>query len=659
VAAQLIVVDPDEGYEFRHALVREAVHDDLLPGEHARLHARYAAAIEADAGLVGSGRAPAAIAHHWLAAHDHPRALTAAVRAAAAAGKRYAYAEKSGLLERVLELWEQVPDAAERSRMAHLDVLEAALSATVAAGDYARGLLLTKAALAEVDREAEPLRAARLLERRAKLLRTLGKSDGAAENREAYRLAGRVGDPAQRATLLADIADSLARVDPAEGSRVAQEAVTAARDLGDLAAQVSATITHGRLCNQQLPPEDGLVELRRAARTAQDTGNGPGLVRALVNISDLLYETGDYTEAAAAAERGIAEAHRFGISRSNGAFLFSNRAEALLALGRWDEAEALCAESARLDPPGTLAVPWLLLQSRLRLARGHPGAADALQRALGFLGRPYLEPQFRLPLLELRVIAALEAGDAAGAAGAAAAAVADPALPGQPRWGWPLLAAAARAGTVTGDHEIRDRVRRAAGALPPRYPAERAYAAATAAELAGAGAELPAWEAAVVAWRADGQPYQLGLALLRLAEAAAAAGDRAAAADAVIEARTAATELAATPLRDRADTLARRLGLRGPDGPPGAALALTARELEVLRLVAAGHSNRRIAEQLFITAKTASVHVSRIIAKLAVTNRLEAAAVAHRLGLLADDGRPGVDQGVGDPTRRETRQPTP
>ena len=77
VAAQLIVVDADGGYEFRHALVREAVHDDLLPGEHARLHARYAEAIEAEPQLVAAGRAPAEIAHHWHAAHDHPQALVA------------------------------------------------------------------------------------------------------------------------------------------------------------------------------------------------------------------------------------------------------------------------------------------------------------------------------------------------------------------------------------------------------------------------------------------------------------------------------------------------------------------------------------------------------------------------------------------------------
>src|ERR1700754_2890933 len=82
VAAQFIVVGTDGGYEFRHALVREAVHDDLLPGEHARLHGRYAQALEASPHLVEADRAAAEIAHHWHAARDHPRALVAAKRAA-------------------------------------------------------------------------------------------------------------------------------------------------------------------------------------------------------------------------------------------------------------------------------------------------------------------------------------------------------------------------------------------------------------------------------------------------------------------------------------------------------------------------------------------------------------------------------------------------
>jgi DNA-binding CsgD family transcriptional regulator len=76
-----------------------------------------------------------------------------------------------------------------------------------------------------------------------------------------------------------------------------------------------------------------------------------------------------------------------------------------------------------------------------------------------------------------------------------------------------------------------------------------------------------------------------------------------------------------------------------PAAPAGAELGLTAREHDVLALVAEGRSNRQIAEALFISAKTASVHVSNILAKLGVGSRVEAAAVAHRLGLLA--GRPG------------------
>ena len=173
--------------------------------------------------------------------------------------------------------------------------------------------------------------------------------------------------------------------------------------------------------------------------------------------------------------------------------------------------------------------------------------------------------------------------------------------------------------------------------LPARHPAERAHAAQVSALLAVGDQALPAWRAAVDAWRADGQPYPLGRALLALAEAAAAAGERDEAAAAVTEAAEIGRRLGATA--------AGRGGRHpGPAGRPARAAAragadlLTAREREVLRLVAEGHSNSRIAERLFISPKTASVHVSRIIAKLGVTNRVEAAALAHRLGLL-DRGR--------------------
>jgi DNA-binding CsgD family transcriptional regulator len=634
VLAQLIVADPDGGYEFRHALVREAVHDDLLPGEHARLHARYAAAIEAAPDLVAAGRAPAEIAHHWHAANERPKALTAALQAAEHAGQRYAYAEQSGLLNRVLELWEQLPNPTELSGLRHLDVLERALWAAVEAGDYMRAMKLTKAALAEVDREAEPLRTARLLERRGRLFQTFGKSDGVEQFREAYDLAARVQDPWERAALLADLGAALALSDRPAGARMAQEAGELAESLGDTALQVYTALTTGRVYGRSLPVEQGLADMRKAVEMAADAGDIAGSARALVNLSDLLCEVGRYAESAEVAERGLADATRVGIRRSKGAFLLANLAEALVALGRWDEADIRAAETARLDPVGAHALLWLIPQAVVRLARGQTGAAELLGRALHYLTWPYLVASSRLPLHTLRIDAALAGIALAGEPlEAASAALADPVLPGEPRYAWPVLAAAAR---VPGGDDLTARIRTAAAALPAVHPAEFAYAAQVAAALTEGAAALPAWQAAVAAWRLDGQPYQLARALTSLAEAAAGAGDRATAADAIAEAGAIAATLDAVPLRDELATLARRLGLRAAAYPANAPDLLTSREQEVLRLVAEGRSNRRIAEELYISPKTASVHVSRIIAKLDVTNRVEAAAVARRLGLLSD-----------------------
>jgi DNA-binding NarL/FixJ family response regulator len=171
-----------------------------------------------------------------------------------------------------------------------------------------------------------------------------------------------------------------------------------------------------------------------------------------------------------------------------------------------------------------------------------------------------------------------------------------------------------------------------AAATPAERPVDRAHAAQVAATV---GRDVGRWREAVAAWRVDGQRHPLAVALLGFAAAAAGAGDRAAAAEALEEAAEIAGALGAVPLTDEAGTLAHRLGLRStPQSPVAGTELLTAREREVLRLVAEGHSNTRIAERLYISPKTASVHVSRIIAKLEVGNRVEAAAVAHRLGLL-------------------------
>ena len=626
VAAQLIIVDPDGGYEFRHALVREAVHDDLLPGEHARLHARYAEAIGADPHLVPMGRAPAEIAHHWHAAHENPKALVSAKLAADAAGRRYAYAEQARLLERVLELWEQVPEAAALLEVSHLDLLEETALVAIEAAENMRALKLTRAALADLDAGAEPLRAARLLVRRAKLLHNSGSSDGAAESREAHRLLRLVPNSPERVLLMADVAHALADVDDEASRSAAEEAIAAAAEVGDVASEVSATIAFSRVCAGHLSAVDGLPAIEAAAARARAAGDLPSLARALVNLSDSLFELARYAESAAAAAEGIPHADRVGVSRTTGVFLLANNAEALMALGRWDEADARLAEAARQDPPGTLKLPWLRLRARLRLARGHDGAGPLVERAVAFLGKQFLSPENRLSLLDLRIEAALAGGDVPAAVAAARAALAEPGIARRPRYGWPLLAGVAAAGEA-GGVDLSGPIREIAAVMPARHCAERAYAAQVEAILDGS---LAQWQLAVTEWRADGQRYPLAVALLGLAGAAARAGNRGAAAESVDEVLAIAGALGADALRARADMLARRVGVRS--AVP--ADVLTAREREVLLLVAEGESNGQIAKRLYISPKTASVHVSRIIAKLEVQNRVEAAVVARRLGLL-------------------------
>jgi hypothetical protein len=187
VTANVLLTDSD-GYLFRHALIREAVHDELLPGERGQVHSRFAEVIGADPALVAPGRAPVEQAYHWYSAHDMPRALVSAWQAAGQAGRALAYAEQLAMLSWVLELWEQAPDAAERIGTDHGAVLEEAVRVAELAGENDRGLMLATAALREIDVAAEPVRAALLLQTRGHLKYHLGRADYAGDLHEAVRL---------------------------------------------------------------------------------------------------------------------------------------------------------------------------------------------------------------------------------------------------------------------------------------------------------------------------------------------------------------------------------------------------------------------------------------------------------------------------------------
>jgi DNA-binding NarL/FixJ family response regulator len=131
--------------------------------------------------------------------------------------------------------------------------------------------------------------------------------------------------------------------------------------------------------------------------------------------------------------------------------------------------------------------------------------------------------------------------------------------------------------------------------------------------------------------------YERARCRLRFAEALLAADRREEAAAEAHAARETALRLGAAPLLERVDALLRRGRLAEPAPVPGGPARLTAREQDVLRLLALGRSNRRIGEELFITGKTASVHVSNILAKLGAASRTEAVSIAYREGLISGE----------------------
>ena len=713
VARNVLLADAD-GYLFRHALIREAMHDDLLPGEHGRLHARYAQAISDDPSLVPAGRAAIELAHHWYSAHDVTWALVSAWQAAAVAGRALAHSEQLAMLSRVLELWDRVPDAAERIGTDHIGVLERAVQVTHFTGDQERGHAFATAALAELDDSAEPARAALLLERRGMLRCYADPAAGQADMRHALALVGDGRHERERAQVLASLAhlQHKERRD-SEARCAAGEALAIARRTGDLGTQASALITVAMLSPRSGPggEDAALAMLAQAREVAGQAHDYDHLMVAVINESHLLEGAGRHEQAAEVARNGLAEAQHYGLSRTSGSILAVNLAEPLASLGRWHEAGEVITTALAINSPDPNRASLWQLTGSMAVARGDLASArEAAERAAGLLARITYRDQTYLPLARLRIEAGTADGQFGAALAAASLALDSYDLQASPRYAWPVLTAAVRAAgelaalpaaaRAEGEAEAADAVLRGARAeadkmdvLSPvhaahklTFQAEAARAEQAGAVLAGAGTgpaadgdgpdpgpgDDPAgpWLAAAAAWDALSEPYPLAAALLRAAEAALSGrADRAAAERALRRAAGIAGGLGAAPLLADITLLARRarISLDGPapgtaassagtpaaasagPGAPGTAeaasaapaeaagrLGLTPREVEVLRLVAAGLSNAAIAAQLFISAKTVSVHVSNILAKLGTATRGEASALAHRLRLFDD-----------------------
>ncbi|MGI8330204.1 helix-turn-helix transcriptional regulator [Actinomadura scrupuli] len=647
VDGNVLVADVD-GYAFRHALIREAVHEDLLPGERTRLHRRYAQVLEETPGLSGDCASTMGIALHWLRAHDHERALPAAWRAAAESAAALAYAERLQMIEQVLELWDRVPDAAALVGHDHVDVLELAAEAASACGEAERGLAFVRAALAEIDEITEPERMAVLLMWRAKLRSWRGLPGELEDLHAAERLAAVPGQA--RARVLARLCCiAMVSGDDEKSLAYGREALAISQAIGDQETEIEAAISLAAVLVGDGDCDGTAVITTRAQ--AERIGSGRLVLRALVSISDMHEGAGRHGPAIEAAQEGFAIAQRIGLVRSQGPILAANLAESLISVGRWDEALAAIDRALEFNPVPGMRAMLLLVRCTLELARGENAIAQTAieghHRTVWDVGTP----QRTLPVARLLIDWRLAQEDHNGALDVLDEVMTGPLMSLKPRYTWPVLVAGAQAcadvatdPTVLRDDRLLRRadalltaLRDIAGRTAAAGPVTAAHAATFVAETARAGGVLDrlAWDTAAQAWESLGQPYPLARALVRAAEAAAGDGDRTGAALRLGRAAELADRLDARPLRAQVDDLTRRARLRQDEPVPAPAHGLTPRELEVLRLVAEGRSNRDIAQELFISAKTASVHVSNILAKLGVAGRGEAAATAHRLGIFA------------------------
>jgi DNA-binding CsgD family transcriptional regulator/tetratricopeptide (TPR) repeat protein len=677
VEAQVLVPAGDV-YRFRHGLFAEAVAGALTPGERRTLHARIAAALDGDPDLTEGGRTAVAgeSADHWRAAGRPREAFRRNVEAAGAAAALYA-------VQAAWDRWEQAISIVdglaadghapmlETVGLSEPDLLLRGAAAASLAGAHDRAVSLADRALAaaQAGGDADPIRSGLMESERARILWDAGRFEAARDAQRAAFAATSAASPAERAPVMSRYATMLlweGRIE--ESNAVARAAVDAARTAGLRSVEAAALESLGTGLWLAGSIGEAIDRLREARTSAAVAGGVEGQLFASDALAECLIDADRFDEALAVATEAAAVATRHGLDRSFGAMFRGNAAYALFLLGRWSEADEVTASGIDV---GHGRVWALAVRARLLIAMGRSSDARTVLDAVEAMTREDLPDIARLECALPRAEALLVGDDAASAVRVVSEALALPA----PHTGLRLslaavgarssadLAAAARArrdaageaGAESGASPFADEAaaqRENLSRWDERPRSKLAMADLVEAEIARlAGPVDPSRWAAIRAAFADaGIPAAVAYAELREAEALLEReGVRSTAAgDLLREAEGRATAIGAVPLATDIRALARhaRVDL-GPSARPTAVepahaapkrrapddFGLSARERQVLELVAAGRTNGQIALELFISLKTASVHVTHILNKLGASNRVEAAMIAERAGL--------------------------
>ncbi|HEY2772175.1 MAG TPA: AAA family ATPase [Solirubrobacteraceae bacterium] len=659
VSEQVLVTTAEGGFAFRHALLREALYDDLLPGERVELHLALARMLE-QRGDGSEVERAATMASHYASAGDQPAALRATVRAALAARSVHAYGEVADLAERALELWPRVPDVHESLELDHVGLLRLAASAHSMADDRGRSEVLLGTALEELDPEADPIAYAGVLARLARTQWSLNR--GLQAIATAQRALDMLPDDdcEERPLLLAWLSRTRYlrgrfRAALEEG----EEALAAATTTGDRYAEVEVLNTLGMSLMSLGQVDEGVARLRRSIDVAREIDDIDGLCYAYSNLADMLNLLGRTQEGLAVGREALINPiRRMGLNQS---WLLLTLSELEFDAGDWAAARSHLGPSAN-ELTGVLQIFRLLREAELALGEGDDDRAEAcLEQAEPLVGRSS-EPQYIGSLGALLAEMRRRRGDLAGARAAVEHALDRIELCTDDVMRIARVTAAGarveadcaqRAQDLRERKDERDAVarvrihaQRLRALAQDGGPVERAWSAVGAAELARARGRNDAklWGKARRAWEALERPYLVAHCHWREAEALVEAGDRSEAAERARSAHEVAQQLGAGWLRDEVAALSdrARLELTGKRASPDGAVAeeavedpfgLTPRERQVLALIAEGATNRQIGAALFMAEKTASVHVSRILGKLGVRSRTQAAAVAHRMHL--------------------------
>ncbi|WP_158228127.1 LuxR family transcriptional regulator [Pseudonocardia sp. MH-G8] len=655
-----------DGYRLRHGLMTEVVVGELLPGERMDLHHRYATGLESAWARELPG-VDARLAHHWYGAGDRERAGAAAVAAAEAADRVRGYAEAHRHWLRAAQLAGELDGAP----VPRATCLERAAEAAHLAGDadQAVALLAERLDLLEPSDPsdlAHDLDAALLHARTGRYLVAAGRGREAAEafGRATAALPATGAEP-ERAEVFGGHAWALWTAgDFAGAHEAAGRALTAARRAGLAAEEARALATLGFSLAYREDAQAGEAALRESIAVAERAGEPSGIMRAHRSLAELLSgPLNELDRGIAIARAGIERARELGLARSAGAGLLSVAANGMFRIGRWDEADATIAEAWELAPSGAEALELRLARARLHTGRGRFDAAEDDLEAVEALSAATAGPRYRLPLLTLRAGLAMWQGRPDVALDHVAVGLDVVEQGSDDVWlvaplvwhGARARAELTRLGMRRADDAIVARLRRhadelarsAASSVPAVREVVLGFVAMSAAEdgRAAQRSDPQAWEHVAEVWRAHRQPYPAAYAHLRRAEALLSSRSQsAAAAESLRHAGEVARDLAATPFLAEIADLAERARVRlddvvrlpDPAQPPAAPApddelaALTARELEVLTELAGGHTNREIAQRLFISEKTVGVHVTRIYAKIGVHSRVQASAVLFR-----------------------------